>query len=87
MMKLHDQNKGFIPAYRPITRGSQGWTSLESGTETEAIVECCLVLMACSVHFLMRPRTACLEAALPEVGWAILYQLAIKTTPYRLAYG
>lgn len=37
-------------------------------------------------RYLIQLKTACLGLVLPTVGWAYLYQLAIKIIPHRYAH-
>ena len=75
------ETKGLSSAYRSysIPEGSQG-RNLKVGTEGETLFNG-LLLMACSVCFLIHSRATCPGVAPPTVGWAFLHKSLSKCPP------
>lgn len=72
------------PSSREARDRAQGWI-LDTGTETQATEECCLLASFPFLlsAFLTQPRSICLGMLLPTLGLTILHQLAIKKMSQR----
>lgn len=59
---------------------------MEAGADTEAVDKCLitgLLLLACSVCFLIEPRTSIPGITLHTAGWALPHQSLIRKLYYR----